>query len=200
MSAPVGHGSVQTRVGVAGLRDLAREDIDSIVEYWHGGIADLEFLGIDRARLGTPANTRRRYEVALRNGDHSQPNIAYAITLDDRMIGYTLLNQYSPDTNYSHWHIISGARRAAGVSSSLYPCRIRMYFETSNIERLIHQTRTPNVGVNRMLDKYVPVAETRYVDNPDGVALPGEFHMRFVKRDDIPKLFARAKELTALQR
>jgi hypothetical protein len=197
MSSPVEHGSVQTKVGVAGLRDLARGDIESIVEYWHGGIADLEFLGIDQARLGTPASTRRRFEVALRNGDLAQPNIAYAITLDDRVIGYTLLNQYSPETNYSHWHLISKDRRAAGVSSALYPYRIRMYFGTSNIERLIHQTRTRNIGVNRMLDKYVPVAETRFVDNPDGVALPGEFHMRYVLRGDVPRLFARAEELAA---
>jgi hypothetical protein len=196
MSSAVEHGSVPTKVGVAGLRDLAHEDIELIVEYWHGGIADLEFLGIDPARLGTPASTRRRFEVALRNSDRAQPNIAYAITLDGRMIGYTLLNQYSPETNYSHWHIISRDRRAAGVSSALYPYRLRMYFDTSNIERLIHQTRTRNIGVNRMLDKYVPVAETRFVDNPDGVALPGEFHIRFVVRGDVPRLFARAEELT----
>jgi hypothetical protein len=197
MSTVVEHGSVPTGVGVAGLRDLARADIELIVEYWHGGIADLEFLGIDQARLGTPASTWRRFEVALRNGDPAQPSIAYAITLDDRMVGYTLLNQYSPETNYSHWHLIFEDRRAAGVSSALYPYRLRMYFETANLERLIHQTRTRNIGVNRMLDKYVPVAETRFVDNPDGVALPGEFHIRFVFRADVPRLFARAEELAA---
>ena len=197
MSVATEHGAVATKIGTAGLRDLARDDIDLIVEYWHGGIADLEFLGIDRTRLTTPNATRRRFEGAIRTGDPAQPNIVYAIMLDDRMIGFTLLNQYSSEINYSHWHIISKDRRAAGVSSALYPYRIRMYFETSRIERLIHQTRTRNIGVNRMLDKYVPVAETRYVDNPDGFALPGEFHMRFVRRKDIPRLFARAAELTA---
>jgi hypothetical protein len=197
VSAVVEHGSVETRLGLAALRDLTHEDLDLIVEYWHGGIADLEFLGIDTARLGTRESTRRRFEVALRTGDRAQPNIAYAVTLNDRMIGYTLLNQYSPEANYSHWHIVSEDRRAAGVSSSLYPYRIKMYFETSNIARLIHQTRTRNTGVNRMLDKYVPVAETRYVDNPDGVALPGEFHLRYVLRGDVPRLFARAEELAA---
>lgn len=197
MNATVEHGSIATGAGVAGLRDLGRDDIDRIVEYWHGGIADLEFLGIDLRRLKTPESTKQRFEVALRNGDPAQPNIAYAITLDGKMIGYTLLNQYTPETNYSHWHIIAEDRRAAGVSSALYPFRIRMYFETSNIERLIHQTRTRNLGVNRMLDKYVPVAETRHLDDPDGVALPGEFHLRYVRRTDIPRLFALAEQLAA---
>ncbi len=44
----------------------------------------------------------------------------------------------------------------------------------------MHQTRTRNIGVNRMLDKYVPVAETRHIERPDGVATPGEFHVRCV--------------------
>jgi hypothetical protein len=48
--------------------------------------------------------------------------------------------------------------------------------------------------VNRMLDKYVPVAETRYVENPDGVAGPGEFHIRYVSREDLEGFFEMASE------
>jgi hypothetical protein len=43
------------------------------------------------------------------------------------------------------------------------------------MERLIHQTRTRNIAVNRMLDKYVPIAETRHIQNPDGVAFRASF-------------------------
>ena len=43
--------------------------------------------------------------------------------------------------------------------------------------------------MNRMLDKYVPIAETRYIEHPDGVALPGEFHLRYVFREDVPRFF-----------
>jgi hypothetical protein len=67
-----------------------------------------------------------------------------------------------------------------------------MYFDLTPMQRLIHQTRTHNTAVNRMLDKWVPVAETRYVEKPDGVALPGEFHLRYVQREDVPGFFARA--------
>ena len=67
----------------------------------------------------------------------------------------------------------SPEKRAIGLSTALYPHRIKMYFDTTNMTRLIHQTRTRNIGVNRMLDKYVPIAETRYIEDPDGVALPG---------------------------
>lgn len=40
-----------------------------------------------------------------------------------------------------------------------------------------------------MLDRYVPIAETCWVEHPDGVALPGEFHLRYVRRQDIPAFF-----------
>ena len=44
-----------------------------------------------------------------------------------------------------------------------------------------------------MLDHWVPVAETRYIENPDGVALPGEFHLRYVLRTDVPVFLEKAK-------
>jgi hypothetical protein len=44
-----------------------------------------------------------------------------------------------------------------------------------------------------MLDKYVPIAETLYVEHPDGVALPGEFNIRYVYREDVPRLFEKSQ-------
>lgn len=67
-----------------------------------------------------------------------------------------------------------------------------MYFDSAPIDRLTHQTRRRNVGVNRMLDRYAPVAETRYIEHPDGVALPGEFHLRYVFRKHIPGFFRKS--------
>jgi hypothetical protein len=186
-----------TGAGRAGLRDLAANDVDSIVEYWHDGIADLDFLGIDRARLGERSATHKRFADAIPTGDAEQSRLAFAITLDGAFVGYTLLNRYSPEVNFSHWHIVVPEKRAAGISTSLYPHRIKMYFDAApGMQRLTHQTRTRNIGVNRMLDKFVPVAETLQVENPDGVALPGEFHIRYVRREDVPRLFERLKEIS----
>ena len=38
------------------------------------------------------------------------------------------------------------------------------------MERPIHQTRTRKVGVIQMLDNFVPVAETRYIEDPDAAS------------------------------
>ncbi len=185
------HASVNTPVGIAALRDLGEDDLDHIVRFWYtSGDEFLEFIGIDRSRLGTPEHTRERFGRAIWKGDSNQPNVGFAITVDGDFAGYTLLNRYAPEINYSHWHITNPALRKAGLSTALYPYRIKTYFDSVSMERLIHQTRTRNIAVNRMLDKYVPVAETRHIENPDGVALPGEFHLRYVCRKDIPRFFA----------
>jgi hypothetical protein len=190
------HASVKVSRGVAALRDFAAEDVDAIVRYWFAsGDEFLDFMGVDRERLGTMEETRRRFLGAIRTGDANQRTLALAITLDGELAGYTLLNRYAPQANYGHWHITVPHLRGCGISTALYPHRIKTYFDLVPIERLIHQTRDRNIAVNRMLDKYLPVAETRHVEQPDGVALPGEFHMRYVLRADIPKLFAKAAEL-----
>jgi RimJ/RimL family protein N-acetyltransferase len=180
----------QTPTGLAALDDLSEDDVDAIVRYWHeASDAHLDFLGIDRARLGGPSDTRARFESAVRTGNSGQKSTAFAVRLDAVLVGYTLLNRYAAESNYSHWHIIAPERRAAGLSTALYPHRIKLYFDLYPLERLTHQTRTRNIAVNRMLDKFVPVAETRHIDDPDGVALPGEFHLRYVTRADIPRFF-----------
>jgi RimJ/RimL family protein N-acetyltransferase len=190
------HAVVKTRRGTAALRDLNSEDVDAIARYWFTSSEEfLDFMGIDRKRLGTMEDTRQRFLRAVRTGDSNQQSFALAITLDDEFIGYTLLNRYAPEANYSHWHITNPDLRGTGISSILYPHRIKTYFDLVPIERLTHQTRTRNIAVNRMLDKYVPVSQTCQIEKPDGVALPGEFNLRYVFRRDIEKFFARAVEL-----
>jgi hypothetical protein len=187
------HASANTAVGQAELRDLDPGGIDAIVRFWYeSGDEFLDFLGVDRPRLGTPEATRQRFLRAIRTGDPHQQSIALGITVNGVLAGYTLLNRYTPETNYSHWHIINPELRAHGLSTALYPHRMKTFFHLAPIDRLIHQTRTRNIGVNRMLDRFVPVAETRYIENPDGVALPGEFHLRYVFRKDIPSFFEKA--------
>jgi RimJ/RimL family protein N-acetyltransferase len=188
--------SVKTACGIAGLRDLVANDIPAIVDYWASSADEfLDFMGVDRQRLGSQEEIHARFSNSIRSGNPGQASLAFAITLDGHLVGYTLLNHYSESVNYSHWHIIDPSLRAKGLSTALYPFRIKTYFDAVPIERLTHQTRRRNLGVNRMLDKFVPVAETKFIEKPDGVASPGEFHLRIVSRDDIPRIFSRAAEL-----
>src|ERR1700732_2089553 len=187
---------VKTASGLAALRDIMSPDLPAIADYWLLSPDEyLAAMGVDRQRLGSAQDIHKRFVNAIRTGEPGQSSIALAITLDQGLVGYTLLNRYSEEVNYSHWHIIVPDLRAKGLSTALYPHRLKAYFDLAPISQLIHQTRTSNIGVNRMLDKFISISETKLIDKPDGVAKPGEFHLRYVRREDIPKMFARAAQL-----
>ena len=188
------HASITTPAGLAVLRDLKPDDIEDIVRFWFGsGDEFLDFLGIDRSLLGTQEDTRQRFTQAIRTGDTGQSSVSFALDVDGSFAGYTLLNRYSPKINYSHWHITDPALRGVGLSTALYPYRMKAYFDLVPITRLIHQTRTRNIAVNKMLDHWVPVADTCHIERPDGVALPGEFHLRYVLRGDVAGFLEKAR-------
>lgn len=179
---------VPTRLGEVWFDDQVSEDeLDRIADYFTRPDAHLDTL-IDRARMPDKAGLRARYAAWRWSGDPGQMNSLFALRLEGKLLGFTNLLRKTQDLNYSHWHIIDPKARAGGVSSAVYPTRLDLYFGLFPIERLIHQTRMTNTGVNRMLDKYVPVAVTEFVEKPDGLAKPGEFHMRHVTRADLPRI------------
>lgn len=189
------HESVQSRLGLVSLEDLREEDVEAAAGYFHRPDAHLDTL-VDRAKIGTPAQTIAAFRGMIRSGDPEQKRIGFSIRLDGRLIGQTNLVRKTPEVNYSHWHIMDESVRGAGLSTLLYPYRMRMYFTVAPIERLIHQTKPSNVGVNRMLDRFVPVASTDDVPEPDGFARPGLHHHRYVTRADIPRFFEIAARMS----
>jgi hypothetical protein len=175
------------------IRDLAHADLPRIADYWLGQDAgELQVMGVDGSLLGDAQALVARFEPVIPVGDPDQMKLGFAFDVDGRMAGYTNLYRYTPIENYSHWHIVDPALRRCGLSSLLYPYRLRTYFACAPIERLIHQTRPENVGVNRLLDRFVPLAETCFVEKPDGLALPGTFNLRYVRREDLPRIMAMA--------
>jgi RimJ/RimL family protein N-acetyltransferase len=183
------HFSVATARGTASVRDVEPVHVDTFVRYWHfSGYEHLDYMGIDRVRLGTPEETRARFLRAIRNGTREQAHVAFSITLADRLIGYTNLNRHALDENYPHLHLVDASARAAGVASEIVPRVLALYFDLYPIHRLVIQTRTSNVAINRVLDKTLPVTETRHLDTPDGLAEPGEFHLRYLTREQAATL------------
>jgi hypothetical protein len=179
---------VATRLGQAWFDNhLTDTEFDVIADYFTRPDAHLDTL-IDRARLPDKAALRERYTAWTWSGDPAQMSSIFALRLDGRLIGFTNLLRKTPQENSSHWHIIDPKDRAGGISTSVYPTRIELYFDLFPIERLVHQTRVTNTGVNRMLDKFVPIAKTEFIERPDGLAKPGEFHMRYVTGADLPRI------------
>lgn len=195
MEVPRVHARLELQGSEVVFRDLGHSDLPRIADYWSNAEpAFLDRMGVDQRELGSPESIMARFEPAIPSGDPDQAKLAFAIDVDGKMVGYTNLYRYSPMENYSHWHIIDPGRRRSGLSTLLYPYRLRTYFTCTPIEQLIHQTRPENVGVNRLLDRFVPIAETTFVAKPDGLALPGLFNLRYVMREDLPRIMAMASQ------
>lgn len=190
-ASPLAHATVATARGEASLTDIGDGDAAQIAAYFYSDDPHLDML-LDRSSLPPIEKAAARFEMMRRSGDPAQRYTAFAIRLNGRLVGCSTLTCSAPDTNFSHWHIIDPKLRKSGLSSLLYPHRMKMYFDLFPIERMIHQTKPDNIGVNRMLDKFVPIAETRHEDRPDGGARPGLFNIRYVLRDDLPRIFAAA--------
>jgi hypothetical protein len=147
--------------------------------------------------MPSPEKLRERYAAWRWAGDPDQMSSVFALRLDGRFIGFTNLLRRTPQENYSHWHIVDESARAGGLSTAVYPTRIDLYFDLFPIERLVHQTRVTNTGVNCMLDRFVPVAHVGYVDKPDGLSRPGDFVTRHVTREDIPRIRVLGEKLSS---
>lgn len=213
------HTSIQMRAGFLAVRDAISADADAYVNYWHySGEKIKDLLGIDRERLGTPQDSRKRFSQMMRVPGVYQPNVIFTITLNGQVVGYTNINRYGPDNSYVHLHTYrssvrpllraagvfsesrgSGNRGGASVGAVLIGL-IGMYFDLFPLTRVVFLTRTTNHAINRALDLYMSPAETKYIVNPPGLAAPGECHIRYVRRVDVPWMRSRAEFLGGLTR
>jgi hypothetical protein len=170
--------------GTLEIRDAEAPDIDQFVRYWHFGGADLDLLRIDRENLGTAQQTATRFHASMRTGDLDQPSVAFTLALDTEPVGYFNVNRQSSSVNYPRLHLTSTSVRCRGLARAAIPYALRTIFDLYPIERVILQARTSVIAINKALDHLLPVDESLYLQAPDGLAGPGEFHHRYVHRGD----------------
>lgn len=166
---------------VVQLRPMRAEDVDVFVAYWHGGGADLAHLGIDPQKLGSERETRQRFEHLIRS-PAPRPALGFTVTLDGRPVGYVNVNVLGRSRGRPHFHLVDPAVRRAGVMSTVLraglPAILRTVREETGAQGLSVEVRTRNAGMNRLLQRLgYPVVETRDLDDPDGLAGAGRFHL-----------------------
>lgn len=170
------------------LRDIAPDDLDALVDYWHGGGADVDFLGIDLERLGPREQTRERFLTSIRSERGRQAAVAFTIQLEDRIVGYTNVNFRERD-GYVHVHFVDPAARNLGIASALIRSALKVFLAHLPIDRLVLEARTRNKRINHVVRKLgLKPTSTEYLDNPDGLAAPGEFNIYIVERSMLDDL------------
>ncbi len=183
---------VRTKLGEEELvlRDLEEGDIETFVAYWHDSPAEhLDFLGVDRDKLGTPDDTRERFRSSIRDRDSGQERVVFVVTVAGRPVAYTNLHFVSADENYVHGHIVDPGMRGRGIGSLLARRMVEIAFREFPIERLMLHTRPANTRVNHLLRSRLGVdQEVRDVRDPDGLPLPGEFCVAEIDRATVEQV------------
>lgn len=158
------------------LRDLDEGDIETFVSYWHDSPPEhLDFLGVDREKLGTPADTRERFRRSIRNGDPGQERVVLVVELDGCPVAYTNLHFVGPEENYIHGHVVDEELRDRGLASLMSLRVIEVAFREFPIDRLVLQIRATNGRINHVLGKLGLEFAPRHLADPDGLPAPGEF-------------------------
>ncbi|MGI8335646.1 GNAT family N-acetyltransferase [Actinomadura scrupuli] len=162
------------------VRDMVEDDIEGFVSYWHDGVADLDFLGIDPVRLGGRDDTRARFRRFCRRDGGRDEAVGFTFVRDGTVIGYTNINIFGRPKGYVHVHLTDPSARRRGILSAILwhslPVLADHVFTEYPIDGLVLETRTRNVGINRVVQSIglLPRA-TVHLDDPDGLAGPGEF-------------------------
>ncbi len=160
---------------------MSKGDLEPLLAYWHGGGADLDFLGIDLDRLGTPDDTRARFLASIRSENGDQMAVAFAIELAHRLIGYTNVNMRGRD-GYVHVHFVDVETRNLGIASLVMPSALRVFFSYLPIDRLVFEARTRNKRINHIVQKLgLKPVSTQHLNRSDGLAGPGEFNIYIVE-------------------
>jgi RimJ/RimL family protein N-acetyltransferase len=177
------------------LRDLEPDDIDALVDYWiDADPAYLDFLGVDREKLGSDDDVRRRFASLIRTGDPDQERVAFVSTLDGVVTSYTNFHFVSPEENYMHAHVIRPSARGKGMASSSFANLMRVVFaEFPRVENLLFVTQPHNDRINHLLTRAGLTGELRWYDEPDGLPRPGWFNVFTLTRRMVEAFLAPAR-------
>jgi RimJ/RimL family protein N-acetyltransferase len=156
-------------------RPLQNEDLDVLVSYWHETpIEYLKSLGVDAGKLGSPAETRARLRASL---DGASDRLCVVAEMEGELVAYSNLAVREEGTAYGHLHTLRDDAVVRRAVYHLFPQVTAMAFEYLGVTRLRFEASVDNLGINRYLQSFGLKPRRLLLEEPDGMARPGEFHV-----------------------
>ena len=192
----------QTPLGRLAVRDAVPEDAAAYCTYWQDS-SDLflQKLGVDRHRLGSSEDMYHRFQSMIRTEGAANEKVIFSITMNNELIGYTNFNRVGDSLcRFGHIHTYTKyikrqikEKHEIRLNKQQYPLTsigkiviglaLLSAFKSTEVKKIIAQTRTSNIHVNRSLSYYTPADEEKYFEQPDGLSNPGDFQMRYFYRE-----------------
>jgi len=171
---------------VDGKRILARplrpQDLDTLVAYWHESpIEYLAALGVDPAKLGSPADTKARLGAGLQEGSSVLTIVA---EMDGEVVAYSNLVVCRVGEACGHLHTLRDDAVVRQGVYLLFPQVTAVALERLGVSRLRFEASVNNLGINRYLQSFGLKPRRLHLKNPDGLARPGEFNVYELSIDE----------------
>lgn len=171
------------------IRDIEDRDVGALVAYWHQSPhCFLSSLGVDLSKLRTPEETRVRFLASVARGDLPRDRVTFVVESERELIAYTNLNIRSGDEAYAHFHVLRDSLWTRAASYVLFPSAINVFFEATQLNKILFQTSPENRNINRMLESFGVRCRRMHLEAPDGMARPGEFNVYEIARDEAMSL------------
>jgi RimJ/RimL family protein N-acetyltransferase len=139
------------------LRDLAPDDLDAYVEYWHRpDNPALSALSVDPRKVYSAKKMREMLALTIANNaalPRSQMSTV-AIVYAGRTVGVHELTHLVPgDSAVMHAHIWDPSLRGRGIGLISYVKAMRLYFERFGLRTIRFETPKVNSAANRIKEK-----------------------------------------------
>jgi RimJ/RimL family protein N-acetyltransferase len=156
------------------VRPMALEEVDLIVDYFHGATPEhLEQLGVDPTRLPPRRRWRERFAGEYAKPVPERAALAVVWERDGRPIGFSTADRIVPGEHaYLHLHVVDPADRAGGAGAVCVRDSVRIYAESLQLRRVFSEPNAFNVAPNRTLQR----AGFRYVKTHWTVPGPLNYH------------------------
>lgn len=93
------------------------------------------------------------------------------------MAAYSTMTVREPDTAYGHLHTLGDEPTVRHAVYELFPQVTAIALELLGVARLRFETSVDNRGINRYLRSFGLVPQRLLLEEPDGMARPGEFNV-----------------------
>lgn len=150
------------------VREMLLSEVGIRIAYFHDASDEyLRALGVDRARLLSPAAWRAFYEADYARPLQERENYSLVWLLDGQIVGFSSADQITfGEQAFMHLHILQASRRRSGLGTQFVKLSAAHYFRALQLQRLYCQPNALNTAPNRTLQD----AGFRYVFTRDGMA------------------------------
>ena len=177
---------VESNVNVLSVRELQKEDIEYIVQYWlDSESSHLVGMGVDLSKLPTRNVLTNMLIEQLNQPIAEKQSYCIIWEVDGQAVGHCNINKIVPGKEaYMHLHLWRSGFRKRGVGTSLVKMSLPFFFENFKLKQLFCEPYVLNPAPNKTLKKVGFTFSKKHVTIPGSLNFEQEVNLWVLSEDD----------------